>query len=614
MRIVLSALFFAAAAAADMQGLLSGLPMLGIASVYILPYLIAGAGVITRAVSNIARGEVFDENFLMTIATFGAFAIGKYDEAVAVMLFYRFGEYFQNLALEKSRKSISEMMDIVPEYVNFERDGKFERVSPGSVPVGSIIAVLPGERVPLDGVVISGRSYIDMTALTGESLPKAAGEGDEIYSGCVNGEGAIKIRTSKVYEDSTVARILELVEAAADKKAKSERFITRFAKVYTPLVTVSAILLAIVPPLFAGGWAEWIRRACVFLVISCPCALVISVPLGFFAGIGAASRAGILAKGANCMEAASRLSVMVFDKTGTLSKGEFSVTELCPSEETSEEELLRFAAAAEYFSTHPIAQSIRREYARRGAEGKFEIESSREKAGHGVSVIFEGEEVLAGSGRFMLSRGIDFGGEEQSSGSIIHVAAGGLYKGFIVISDAIKADSEEAVEALEKLGVSRLVIFTGDGREAAEEIASLVGIDEVYAELLPADKVARLEELLEDKREGTALGFAGDGINDAPVLMRADLGFAMGSLGSDAAIEAADVVIMDDDPRKISRFIEISRGTLGVVRQNIIFAIGIKLLVLVLGALGIASLWAAVFADVGVALICILNSVKALRL
>ncbi|MBR6350798.1 MAG: heavy metal translocating P-type ATPase, partial [Firmicutes bacterium] len=555
--------------------------------------------------------------FLMMVATFGAFAIGRYDEAVAVMLFYQVGELFQDHAVGKSREAIAAMMDIVPEYANVEQNGEVTQMDPDEVEIGSTIVIMPGERVPLDGKVVSGESWLDTAALTGESVPRRASEGDEIYSGSVNGSGTLRVVTSKVYEDSTVARILTLVEEATDKKAKTEQFITKFARYYTPFVTIAAALLAIVPPLFIGGgwavWSEWIRRACVFLVISCPCALVISVPLGFFGGIGAASMIGVLVKGSTCIESIARMDTLVFDKTGTLTKGEFKVSEIHPAQGFDEAELLRLAAAAESFSTHPIAESVREAFKERGgAVDASLVTDAAEEAGHGVSVSFDGRKVLAGNAKLMSAHGIAF--EAQNSpGTVVFVACEGKYAGSIIISDSVKNGAQEALRDLKAVGVNRTVMLTGDRGESAKAVAAQLGISEVRSDLLPADKVAAVEELLAAEAEGAALGFVGDGLNDAPVLTRADLGFAMGSLGSDAAIEAADVVIMDDDIRKIARVVEISRKTLRIVKQNIWFALAVKALVLVLGALGAANMWAAVFADVGVAVICILNSARALK-
>ena len=604
-------------AVCEHAGILEGLPTLLTFVLYAVPYLLVGWNVLRKAAINISHGRVFDENFLMMIATFGAFAIGRFDEAVAVMLFYQVGELFQDHAVGKSREAIAAMMDIVPEYANLESDGQILQVDPDEVQIGSTIVIMPGERVPLDGTVISGESFLDTAALTGESVPRRAAEGDEIYSGSVNGSGTLRVVTGKAYEDSTVARILELVEEASDKKAKTEQFITKFAKYYTPVVTIAAALLAVLPPLFLGGgwpvWSEWIRRACIFLVISCPCALVISVPLGFFGGIGAASRIGVLVKGSTCIESVARMDTLVFDKTGTLTKGEFKVSGLYPADGTDEAGLLRLAAAAESFSTHPIAESIREAFRERGLKlDASGVTDAVEEAGHGVSVSFEGKRVLAGNLKLMKAHDIECE-EASGAGTVVYVAADGRYAGHVIISDSIKDGVAEALQQLRAVGAGHTVMLTGDRKESAEAVAKELGISEVRADLLPAGKVEAVEELLAAEPEGCTLGFVGDGLNDAPVLTRADLGFAMGSLGSDAAIEAADVVIMDDDIRKIAKVVQIARKTMRIVKQNIWFALAVKALVLVLGALGIANMWAAVFADVGVAVICILNSARALR-
>ncbi len=578
---------------------------------YLVPYLIIGYDIILKAARNIRNGQVFDENFLMMIATFGAFVVKEFSEAVVVMLFYQVGELFQSYAVGKSRQSISDMMDICPEYANIEEDGKLVQVDPDEVEVGSIIVVKPGERIPLDGVVVEGDSMIDTAALTGESVPRHAVAGDEIISGCVNGSGTLKVKVTKEFEDSTVARILELVENASSKKAKVENFITKFARYYTPVVTIGALILAILPPLISGGgWGEWISRACIFLVISCPCALVISVPLGFFGGIGAASRLGVLVKGSNYLEAVAEVTTVVFDKTGTLTKGEFKVQELFP-EEISEEALLETAAYAEGYSTHPIASSIKDAY------GK-EIDVSRigqaeEIAGHGIRIFVDGKEVLIGNEKLMKAKEISYT-PCKSAGTIVYVAVEGSFAGAIVIADSVKEGAKEAIARMKQVGVKKCVMLTGDRKEAAQAAATELGIDEVHAELLPGDKVSRVEELLKGQEEKNKLAFVGDGINDAPVLTRADIGIAMGSMGSDAAIEAADVVLMDDDVRKIASVVKISRKTLSIVKQNIVFALAVKALVLLLGALGMANMWEAVFADVGVSVIAILNAMRALKI
>lgn len=578
--------------------------------IYLIPYLVIGYDIIFKAARNIKNGQIFDENFLMMIATFGAFGVKEYSEAVAVMLFYQVGELFQSYAVGKSRQSISEMMDICPEYANIEVDGVLTQVDPDEVEIGNFIVVKPGERIPLDGVVIEGESLVDTAALTGESVPRKAAAGDEVISGCVNGSGTLKVEVTKEFEDSTVAKILELVENASSKKANVENFITKFAKYYTPVVTIGAVILAVLPPLIlGGGWGEWVQRACIFLVISCPCALVISVPMGFFGGIGAASRLGVLVKGSNYLEAVSEMTTIVFDKTGTLTKGEFKVTEILP-QGCSEEELLELAALGEGYSNHPIAGSIKEAYGKTADMNR--VSDAEEIAGHGIRVLIDGKEILIGNGKLMRQQHIDYV-SCKSSGTVVYVASEGVFAGAIVISDTVKDGAEEAIKRMKQAGVKKCVMLTGDRKEAAESVAAQLGIDEVYAELLPGDKVVKVEKLLENQRDKEKLAFAGDGINDAPVLTRADIGIAMGSMGSDAAIEAADVVLMDDDVRKIASTVHISRKTLRIVKQNIVFALGVKALVLALGAAGMANMWEAVFADVGVSVIAILNSMRALK-
>lgn len=578
--------------------------------IYLIPYLVIGYDIIFKAARNIKNGQIFDENFLMMIATFGAFGVKEYSEAVAVMLFYQVGELFQSYAVGKSRQSISEMMDICPEYANIEVDGVLTQVDPDEVEIGNFIVVKPGERIPLDGVVIEGESLVDTAALTGESVPRKAAAGDEVISGCVNGSGTLKVEVTKEFEDSTVAKILELVENASSKKANVENFITKFAKYYTPVVTIGAVILAVLPPLIlGGGWGEWVQRACIFLVISCPCALVISVPMGFFGGIGAASRLGVLVKGSNYLEAVSEMTTIVFDKTGTLTKGEFKVTEILP-QGCSEEELLELAALGEGYSNHPITGSIKEAYGKTADMNR--VSDAEEIAGHGIRVLIDGKEILIGNGKLMRQQHIDYV-SCKSSGTVVYVASEGVFAGAIVISDTVKDGAEEAIKRMKQAGVKKCVMLTGDRKEAAESVAAQLGIDEVYAELLPGDKVVKVEKLLENQRDKEKLAFAGDGINDAPVLTRADIGIAMGSMGSDAAIEAADVVLMDDDVRKIASTVHISRKTLRIVKQNIVFALGVKALVLALGAAGMANMWEAVFADVGVSVIAILNSMRALK-
>lgn len=583
--------------------------------IYLIPYLVIGYDIVFKAVRNISHGQVFDENFLMMVATFGAFGVKEYSEAVAVMLFYQVGELFQNYAVGKSRQSISDMMNICPEYANIEEDGVLTQVDPDDVEVGSIIVVKPGERIPLDGIVTEGTSMIDTAALTGESVPRRATVGDEIISGCVNGSSTIKVKVTKAFEDSTVARILELVENASSKKAKVENFITRFAKYYTPVVTIGAVILAILPPLIlGGGWADWIQRACIFLVISCPCALVISVPLGFFGGIGASSKIGILVKGSNYLEAVAEMTTIVFDKTGTLTKGEFKVSEILPSAEKNntigKEELLEIAAYGEGYSNHPIANSIREAYGKTLSMER--VTDTEEIAGHGIHTFIDGREVYLGNAKLMEAQNIAYT-ENKTAGTVVYVACNNVFAGSIVISDTVKEGSKNAIADMKKVGVKKTVMLTGDRQAAADAVAAELGIDEVHAELLPADKVGEVEKLLGSQNEKERLAFVGDGINDAPVLTRADIGIAMGSMGSDAAIEAADIVLMDDDIRKIASLVKIARKTLGIVKQNIVFALAIKVLVLLLGALGMANMWEAVFADVGVSVIAILNSMRTLN-
>ena len=579
--------------------------------IYLIPYLVIGYDIIYKAARNISHGQVFDENFLMMIATFGAFGVREYSEAVAVMLFYQVGELFQGYAVGKSRQSISDMMDICPEYANVEIDGKLTQVDPDDVEIGSVIVVKPGERIPLDGVVIEGESLIDTAALTGESVPRRAAVGDDIISGCVNGSGTLKVRVSKEFDDSTVSKILELVENASSKKAKVENFITRFAKYYTPVVTIAAVALAVLPPLIlGGGWGEWIQRACIFLVISCPCALVISVPLGFFGGIGAASKIGVLVKGSNYLEAVAEMTTIVFDKTGTLTKGEFKVQDILPSDCTREE-LIELAALGEAYSNHPIAGSIKEAYGKEPDLSR--VGQAEEIAGHGICVPIDEKKVLLGNEKLMKVRQIPYIAAE-CTGTIVYVACEEKYMGAIVIADSIKEGAGEAIRSMKQVGVKKCVMLTGDRQQAAQAVAEELGIDEVHAQLLPGDKVSKVEELLKAQKEKEKLAFVGDGINDAPVLTRADIGIAMGSMGSDAAIEAADVVLMDDDVRKIAAVVRISRKTLQIVKQNIVFALGIKTLVLILGAFGLANMWEAVFADVGVSVIAILNSMRALKI
>lgn len=581
---------------------------------FMIPYLIVGWDIIYRAVRNISHGQVFDENFLMCIATFGALGVKEYSEAVAVMLFYQIGELFQSYAVNRSRQSISAMMDICPEYANIEEDGKLKQVDPDDVEIGTEIVIKAGERVPLDGVVVSGTSFVDTSALTGESVPREVTEGSEIISGCVNGSGLLKVRTTKEFDDSTVAKILELVENASSKKAHVENFITKFAKYYTPIVVCAAVVLAFLPPIIlGGGFAEWIQRACIFLVISCPCALVISVPLGFFGGIGAASKQGVLVKGSNYLEALSEMKTIVFDKTGTLTKGEFVVSEVIPNG-WEKEGLLEVAALAEGYSDHPISAALKKAYeeAELGELSMDRVEQAEEIAGHGIKAKIDGRVVYVGNAKLMEEKGVEY---EPCTvpGTVVYLAAEKEFLGTIVISDTVKPEAKRAIAQLRQSGVKKTVMLTGDRKDVGEAVAESLGIDEVYTDLLPGDKVDKVEALLGELGEKEKLGFVGDGINDAPVLSRADIGIAMGSMGSDAAIEAADVVLMDDNILKISSIMRIAGKTLQIVHQNIVFALGVKVLVLILGALGMANMWEAVFADVGVSVIAILNSMRTLK-
>ena len=577
---------------------------------FLIPYLVIGWDVLWRAVRNIAHGQVFDENFLMAIATVGALFIGEYAEAVFVMLFYQVGELFQSYAVGKSRQSIAALMEIRPDYANVERDGQVEQVDPDEVAVGETILIKAGERVPLDGVVLEGRSDLDTAALTGESLPREVQSGDDVISGCVNLTGLLKVRVTKAFEESTVSKILDLVENAGSKKAKAENFITKFARYYTPAVVIAAVALAVLPPLIgAMTWSESLHRALIFLVISCPCALVISVPLSFFGGIGGASKAGVLVKGGAYLEVLSRTQIVVFDKTGTLTKGVFNVTAIHP-ETCGEDQLLELAALAESWSEHPIARSLREAYGKDVDAGR--VADVEERSGRGVRAVVDGTEIFVGNDKLMDDIGVSWHPCHRV-GTTVHVASEGEYLGHIVISDEVKEDAARAVSDLKALGVARTVMLTGDAQAVGESVGKQLGLDEVHAQLLPADKVERVEELLAQKTGKGCLAFVGDGINDAPVLSRADVGIAMGGLGSDAAIEAADVVLMDDKPSKIAVAIRIAQKTLVIVRQNIVFALGVKALVLVLGALGQANMWEAVFADVGVSVIAILNAMRAMK-
>ena len=598
---------------------LKGLVNLGL---YLVAYLVIGYDILRKAGKGILNRRVFDENFLMAIATVGAFALaiyeknGDYNEAIAVMLFYQIGELFQSYAVRKSRKNISELMDIRPDYANIEKDGKLEKVSPDEVAVGSIIIVQPGEKVPLDGIITEGNSTLNTSALTGESLPRDAKEGDEIISGCININGVLKVRTTKEFGESTVSKILELVENSGARKSKSEKFISKFAKIYTPFVCYSALALAFLPPLIrmlllhlTPDWDVWVYRALTFLVISCPCALVISVPLSFFAGIGGASKEGILIKGSNYLETLSQTKFVVFDKTGTLTKGVFEVSAVHHSE-MAEEKLIEYAALAECASSHPISKSLREAYGKEIDRNR--VNDIEEISGEGVISKVDGITVAAGNGKLMQRLNIPYH-ECRSAGSIVHMALDGEYAGHIVISDIVKPNAERAIKELKKAGIAKTIMLTGDRKKAAEQVAASLNVDEVYCELLPADKVAKVEELLNAKSEKAKLAFVGDGINDAPVLTRADIGIAMGAMGSDAAIEAADIVLMDDNPLQIAKAIKISRKCLGIVYQNIVFALVIKFGCLFLGAVGLANMWLAIFADVGVMIIAVLNAIRALR-
>lgn len=587
---------------------------------YLIPYFVIGYDILRKAFKGIMNHQVFDENFLMAVATVGAIIValsenGDYTEAIAVMLFYQIGELFQSYAVGKSRRNISELMDIRPDYANVEVDGKLEQADPDEVEIGSVIVVKPGEKVPIDGIIIDGSSTLNTSALTGESVPRDAKCGDEIISGCINLSGVLKIRTTKEFGESTVSKILDLVENSSSKKSKSENFISKFAKYYTPAVCYSALALAILPPvvrmLFMSAspeWATWIYRALTFLVISCPCALVISIPLSFFAGIGGASREGVLVKGSNYLETLSQTKYVVFDKTGTMTEGVFEVTGVYENT-MDKEKVLEYAALAESFSSHPISKSLKKAY---GMEiDQTRVSDVEEISGHGIIAKVDGIDVAAGNYKLMKKLRLSYA-DSDKVGTIVHVAVNGKYEGYILISDRIKATAKEAIHALKKAGIERTIMLTGDSKTVADSVAKELGIDEVYSELLPSDKVAKVEELLAKKSRKSKLAFVGDGINDAPVLSRADIGIAMGAMGSDAAIEAADIVLMDDDPVKISKAIKISRKCLRIVYENIYFAIGIKLICLLLGAVGIANMWLAIFADVGVMVIAVLNAIRAL--
>ena len=613
-RIIIAAVFLV---------LLNFIPVTGTAGflLYLIPYLVVGYDILWKALKGIKNHQVFDENFLMAVATIGAIALALYEkssdytEAIAVMLFYQIGEWFQSYAVGKSRRNISELMDIRPDYANIEKDGRLEKTDPDEVETGSVIVVQPGEKVPIDGIVEEGESSLNTSALTGESLPRDVEKGDEIISGCINMTGVLKIRTTKEFGESTVSKILDLVENASSRKSKSEDFISRFARIYTPAVCCAALALAFLPPLVrmlgmgtAAEWGTWIYRALTFLVISCPCALVISIPLSFFAGIGGAGNAGVLVKGSNYLETLSQTKIMVFDKTGTLTQGVFEVNGIHHSE-MENEKLIEYAALAESASSHPISKSLQRAY---GKEiDRSRVSDIREISGNGIIAKVDGREIAIGNDKLMKHMGISFI-NCHSVGTILHMAVDHKYAGHIVISDVVKPHSKEAVQELKKAGIRETVMLTGDAKKVAEQVAEDLGLDGVYSELLPADKVEKVEELMKNKPEKEKLAFVGDGMNDAPVLRRADIGIAMGAMGSDAAIEAADVVLMDDDPMQISKAIKISRKCLRIVYQNIVFAIGIKVICLVLGAVGIASMWLAIFADVGVMILAVLNAIRAL--
>lgn len=602
-RIIIAAVLFAA-------GSLLTLDPTAEMAVFLVCYVVIGWDIVWKALTNILHGQVFDENFLMTIATIGALILGEHSEGVAVMLFYQVGEWFQSYAVSKSRKSIASLMDIRPDYANVERNGKLEQVDPEEVNIGDTIVVKPGERVPLDGRIIKGTSALDTSALTGESMPRDVEPGMEVISGCINQTGILTIQTTKKYGESTVAKILDLVENASDKKGKTENFISRFARYYTPIVVFAAIALAVLPPLVTGQpFTVWIYRALTFLVISCPCALVISIPLSFFGGIGGASKIGVLVKGSNYLESLAHTEVVVFDKTGTLTKGSFAVSQI-NAVSMKEAQLLELAAYAEDYSNHPISLSIKKAYGKKIDHSR--ISDVQEIAGHGVRAVIDGKTILAGNAKLMDKEGIAYI-PSNAIGTVIYLACNGKYAGYIVIEDEIKADAPSAIKALKEVGVRKTVMLTGDADAVGKKVAQKLGLDQAYTELLPADKVDRVEMMLRQTTEKGKLVFVGDGINDAPVLARADVGIAMGGLGSDAAIEAADVVLMTDEPSKISAVVQIARKTIRIANENIVFALGVKILVLILGATGYANMWAAVFADVGVSVIAILNAIRAMR-
>ena len=610
-RIITAFVLFVVLMVLEHTGVLEQLPSQWLVFlIYLIPYLVIGYDIVYKAVRNISHGQVFDENFLMTIATIGALILGEHSEGVAVMLFYQVGEWFQSYAVSKSRRSITSLMDIRPDYANIEQDGKLVQVDPDEVQIGETIVVKPGERIPLDGTILKGFSTLDTSALTGESMPREVEPGMEVISGCINQTGILNIQTTKEFGESTVAKILDLVENASDKKGRIENFITRFARYYTPAVVFAALALAILPPIITGqAFSIWIYRALTFLVISCPCALVISIPLSFFGGIGGASKIGVLVKGSNYLEALAHAEMVVFDKTGTLTKGSFAVSEI-HSNDMKDHQLLELAAYAEDYSNHPISLSIKNAYGKKIDNTR--ITDVQEIAGHGVQALIDGKTVLAGNAKLMIREHIKYTAC-PSVGTVVYVACNGKYAGCIVIEDEIKADAPAAIRSLKSAGIRRTVMLTGDADAVGKKVANRLGLDQAYTELLPADKVDRVEDLLKQKSEKGTLVFVGDGINDAPVLARADIGIAMGGLGSDAAIEAADVVLMTDEPSKIATVMRIARKTIRIANQNIVFALGIKFLVLILGAFGYANMWAAVFADVGVSVIAILNAIRAMR-
>lgn len=611
LRIIISAIFLITVYLIPLEGVFNffSLEIPCKLPLFLIPYGVIGWDILWRALRNIAHGQIFDENFLMALATVGAFCIGEYPEAVFVMLFYQVGELFQSYAVGKSRKSIAYLMDIRPDYANIEVNGQLKQVAPEQVKIGDTIIVKAGERIPLDGIVTEGSSMVNTSELTGESVPRKAEVNDDVISGCINESGVLKVRVTKEFGESTVAKILDLVENSAGKKAKAENFITKFAKYYTPCVVIGALLLAVIPPLFLGDWSGWINRALIFLVISCPCALVISVPMSFFGGIGGASKCGILVKGGNYLETLAKTEIVVFDKTGTLTKGVFNVTAIHP-DSCSEGQLLEYAAMSENYSTHPIARSLKEAYAKDIDQSR--IKDVLELSGKGITAVIDGKKICTGNDKLMDSIGVKWH-PCHHIGTTVHVAIDGVYAGHIVISDEVKSDAKQAIASLKQSGIRKTVMLTGDSEKVGNAVGKSLGLDEIHAQLLPANKVMCVEKMLNEKSPKGKLAFVGDGINDAPVLSRADIGIAMGAMGSDAAIEAADIVLMDDKPSKISTAINIAKATLVIVKQNIVFALAVKAIVLVLGALGLANMWAAVFADVGVSVIAVINAMRALN-